>query len=219
MEKCLKPIKQTTTPKSIEEKTQPTADIFTSTTKTILKYTLCSSQEYEIMKDNLLLYSHARLISSDNNHRKDFLVSIMFSHYDQNNNGHLETDELHDISVQEHIDALSNGCELEDMLHFDDLNTDGQISLNEFYQAFSKLYSVSVVSLDKALEINHLSARVEDNVEIKCDVNGSPSPPIVWMRNKKDLSGLNEDEVSFALVCVSRGIYHKIIYISGTYFQ
>lgn len=52
--------------------------------------TMCTPQEYEIMKDNLLLYSHARLISSDNNHSRDFLVSIMFSHYDQNNNGHLE---------------------------------------------------------------------------------------------------------------------------------
>lgn len=55
---------------------------------------------------------------------------------------------------------------------------------------------VSVVSLDKALETNHLSARVGDNVEIKCDVTGSPSPPIVWLRNGIDLATLNEDDVS-----------------------
>lgn len=54
---------------------------------------------------------------------------------------------------------------------------------------------VSVVSLDKALETNHLSARVDDNVEIKCDVTGSPVPPIVWRRNQLDLSTLNEEEV------------------------
>ncbi|XP_031348426.1 follistatin-related protein 5-like [Photinus pyralis] len=57
----------------------------------------CSMQEYEIMKDNLLLYNHARLMSQDN-HSKDYLVSIMFSHYDQNNNGNLEISELKTVS-------------------------------------------------------------------------------------------------------------------------
>lgn len=54
---------------------------------------------------------------------------------------------------------------------------------------------VSVVSLDKSLETNYLSARVGDNVEIKCDVTGSPVPPIVWLRNGIDLASLNEEEV------------------------
>lgn len=58
----------------------------------------CTMQEYEIMKDNLLLYNHARLISQDN-HSKDYLVSIMFSHYDQNNNGNLEADELSEVRI------------------------------------------------------------------------------------------------------------------------
>lgn len=101
----------------------------------------CSSQEYEIMKDNLLLYSHTRLMSQDNNHSKDFLVSIMFSHYDQNNNGHLEEEELNQVSIAEHLDELSNGCLLEDMLIFDDADNDRRLSINEFYQAFNKMYS------------------------------------------------------------------------------
>lgn len=54
---------------------------------------------------------------------------------------------------------------------------------------------LSVVSLDKALEVNRLSARVDDNVEIKCDVTGTPPPPIVWRRNAADLAALGEDEV------------------------
>ncbi|XP_037025567.1 follistatin-related protein 5-like isoform X2 [Bradysia coprophila] len=156
----------------------------------------CSSQEYEIMKDNLLLYSHNRLMSSDNNHSKDFLVSIMFSHYDQNNNQFLDEDELRHITVVEHLENLSNGCILSDMLIFDDSNNDRKLSTDEFYQAFNKLYSLSVVSLDKALETNHLSARVGDNVEIKCDVTGSPVPiPIIWKRYSTDLTMLSEDEV------------------------
>lgn len=177
----------------------------------------CTSQEYEIMKDNLLLFNHARLMTRDNNHSKDFLVSIMFSHYDQNNNGHLDAEELNQVSQSEQLDELSNGCILRDMIQYDDLDKDQCLSINEFYQAFNKLYSmrdrifpyfeeldviilrtfsgVSVVSLDKALETNHLSARVGDNVEIKCDVTGSPAPPIIWTRNGVDLSTLNEEDV------------------------
>lgn len=101
----------------------------------------CSLQEYEIMKDNLLLYSHTRLMSQDNNHSKDFLVSIMFSHYDQNNNGRLEEEEMRKATLSERLDVLSNGCALNDMLVFDDGNNDRMLNINEFYQAFNKMYS------------------------------------------------------------------------------
>lgn len=47
-------------------------------------------------QDNLLLYNHARLMSQDN-HSKEYLVSIMFSHYDRNNNGNLEREELEQV--------------------------------------------------------------------------------------------------------------------------
>jgi follistatin-related protein 5 len=49
-------------------------------------------------QDNLLLFNHARLSSMEDGHSnsgsKDYLVSLMFSHYDLNNNGMLETEEL-----------------------------------------------------------------------------------------------------------------------------
>lgn len=54
---------------------------------------------------------------------------------------------------------------------------------------------VSVVSLDKSLEVNHISARVGDNVEIKCDVTGTPPPPLVWRRYGTDVENLSEPEV------------------------
>lgn len=52
-----------------------------------------------------------------------------------------------------------------------------------------------MVSLDKALEVNQVSARVGDNIEIKCDVTGSPNPPIVWRRHGLDLTQLAEEEL------------------------
>ncbi|XP_026299924.1 follistatin-like 5 isoform X2 [Apis mellifera] len=154
----------------------------------------CSNQEYEIMKDNLLLYNHARLMSQDN-HSKEYLVSIMFSHYDRNNNGNLEREELEQFAENEDLEELCRGCNLGHMISYDDTDGDGKLNVNEFYMAFSKLYSVSVVSLDKSLEVNHISARVGDNVEIKCDVTGTPPPPLVWQRNGADLETLNEPEI------------------------
>lgn len=155
----------------------------------------CSAQEYEIMKDNLLLYSHARLMAEDN-HSKEYLVSIMFSHYDRNNDGNLEREELEQIAEEENMEELCAGCNLSHMISYDDTDGDGRLNVNEFYMAFSKLYSVSVVSLDKSLEVNHISARVGDNVEIKCDVTGTPPPPLVWRRYGTDVETLSESEVS-----------------------
>ncbi|OAD59512.1 Follistatin-related protein 5 [Eufriesea mexicana] len=150
----------------------------------------CSNQEYEIMKDNLLLYNHARLMSQDN-HSKEYLVSIMFSHYDRNNNGNLEREELEQFAENEDLEELCRGCNLGHMISYDDTDGDGKLNVNEFYMAFS----VSVVSLDKSLEVNHISARVGDNVDIKCDVTGTPPPPLVWRRNEADLETLNEPRI------------------------
>ncbi|XP_023220936.1 follistatin-related protein 5-like isoform X2 [Centruroides vittatus] len=154
----------------------------------------CSQQEYDFMKENLLLYNNAKLMDSKKS-GNEYLVSIMFSHYDQNNNGLLEAEELWQAAEKDHLGQLSTSCILADMLLFDDADHDGRLNINEFYLAFSKLYSVSVVSLDKTLEVNHVTARVGDNVEIKCDVTGTPPPPIVWRRNNMDLSVLTEEEI------------------------
>lgn len=71
----------------------------------------------------------------------EYLVSIMFSHYDQNNNGRLEAEELWQAAERDHLGQLSASCILADMLLFDDPDADGTLDINEFYTAFSKLYS------------------------------------------------------------------------------
>ncbi|XP_049812888.1 follistatin-related protein 5-like [Schistocerca nitens] len=155
----------------------------------------CSQQQYDVMKDNLLLYSHAKLTSDDNRTPgREYLVTAMFTHYDSNGDGALMQEELDKAgrSDEAGLDASgdSGGCQLAHMLAFDDADGDGRLSLSEFYAAFSKLYSVSVVSLDKAVQVRRLRARVGDSVEVRCDVTGAPPPPIVWRRHGADLAQL-----------------------------
>lgn len=78
---------------------------------------------------------------SKDNHSKEYLVSIMFSHYDQNNDGDLEREELDQIAEHEDLRRLSKKCSLSNMITYDDADKDGSLNVNEFYMAFSKLYS------------------------------------------------------------------------------
>jgi hypothetical protein len=45
------------------------------------------------------------------------------------------------IASREHLNQLAKGCSLGHMLTFDDTDKDGRLNINEFYMAFSKLYS------------------------------------------------------------------------------
>jgi hypothetical protein len=45
------------------------------------------------------------------------------------------------IAGREHLNQLAKGCSLGHMLSFDDTDKDGRLNINEFYMAFSKLYS------------------------------------------------------------------------------
>lgn len=39
------------------------------------------------------------------------------------------------------MEKLSTGCNLSHMISYDDTDGDGRLNVNEFYMAFSKLYS------------------------------------------------------------------------------
>lgn len=47
----------------------------------------------------------------------------------------------HQTFEDEHLVQLSKECALVDMLAYDDTDRDGHLNINEFYTAFSKLYS------------------------------------------------------------------------------
>jgi Immunoglobulin domain len=177
----------------------------------IIRRQVCNEIDYAIMKDNLLLYHHQNIGFLQHGpegqvHRMDYLVSIIFSHYDQNNDGLVERDEL--LLMWNTMDmqrvANDSNCTLMDMLTYDDTNEDHVLTINEFNDAFhriseSKLSENSIdsvtheqvlpkIHLDISLVLNHLSVHVGDNMEIQCDITGSSASNIIWKRFGFDLS-------------------------------
>jgi Ca2+-binding EF-hand superfamily protein len=68
----------------------------------------------------------------------------MFSHYDVDNDGALGRAELSKESAaaaQDDMKIFADGCDLHDLLAYEDRDKDGLLSMTEFYEAFSKLYS------------------------------------------------------------------------------
>lgn len=106
----------------------------------------CSADEYALMKDNLLLFHHKNMAylqhgSNTEIHRMDYLVSIIFSHYDQNNDGLVEKDELAFMwnTMDMHHVANDSNCTLLDMIIYDDTNNDRVLTINEFNDAFHRI--------------------------------------------------------------------------------
>lgn len=176
----------------------------------------CSSDEFAIMKDNLLLFHHQNMAKTLNHgaenevvHRMDYLISIIFSHYDQNNDGLVEKDELDlmwDTLEEIHHVANDSNCTLRDLLVFDDSNGDNVLTINEFNDAFQRISEthkiktanipqeriIPKIHLDMALQVNHVISHVGDNIEIKCDIAGA-SNAFIWKRFGFDLSQMRND--------------------------
>jgi hypothetical protein len=45
------------------------------------------------------------------------------------------------VGNEKNLGKLAPGCNLVDLLRYDDSGRDGQLNINEFYTAFNKLYS------------------------------------------------------------------------------
>ena len=70
----------------------------------------------------------------------------MFNYYDRDSNQQLSEAELDDIEHRDHLEKLSAFCTLVDLLDFDDSNEDANITITEFYKAFSKITSALIIS-------------------------------------------------------------------------
>jgi hypothetical protein len=136
----------------------------------------CKPKQYDLMKEELLLKT------SD--------LSLLFTHLDENGDGEINVNELwKHSSIYKPEDSV---CLLTDLLLHEDSNRDENLDFAEFQNAFNKLYSITMVTLDQSLAVNTVQAHIGDNVEIRCDIVGEPQPPAIkWTRYNVDLSSVN----------------------------
>ncbi|RWS22742.1 follistatin-related protein 5-like protein, partial [Leptotrombidium deliense] len=86
----------------------------------------------------------------------------------------------------------SSPCLLTDLLQHEDSNEDDFLDFTEFQNAFNKLYTITMVTLEQSLAVNTIQAHIGDNVEIRCDIVGKPQQPVIkWMRHNVDLTSVN----------------------------
>lgn len=62
----------------------------------------------------------------------------MFSYYDRDFDDYLQKEDLEQIEMNEHFEKLSASCILMDIMRFEDSAKDGKLSIEEFFEAFSK---------------------------------------------------------------------------------
>ena len=84
-------------------------------------------------------------------------MSIIFSHYDQNNDGLVEREELQVMwnEMDSHHVANDSNCTLMDMLVYDDVNDDNVLTINEFNDAFHRIAdrkNAEIVTVSVVLE-------------------------------------------------------------------
>ncbi|KAL1780314.1 follistatin-related protein 4 isoform X1 [Sigmodon hispidus] len=110
-----------------------------------LKGDMCTMAGYARLKNVLLALQRRRQPPRQGTSRqnlvsqKRFLVGSLFEDLDTDGSGHLSSLELAQYVLKDQdLDGPLKGCSPGDLLRFDDYNSDGSLTLEEFYTAFRK---------------------------------------------------------------------------------
>ncbi|KAM6150351.1 follistatin-related protein 4 [Erethizon dorsatum] len=164
-----------------------------------LKGNTCTMAGYARLKNVLLAIQTRRQPLQGDDHRQDpasqkrLLVESLFKDLDTDGNGHLSSSELaqHLLKKQD-LDGDFLGCSPDDLLRFDDYNSDSSLTLHEFYTAFQ------VVQLSLAPEdrVSVTTVTVGLSTVLTCAIHGDLRPPIVWKRNGLTLNFLDLEDIN-----------------------
>lgn len=125
--------------------------------------------------------------------QKRLLVESLFKDLDTDGNSHLSSLELAQYVLKEpDMEGSLNGCSPGDLLRFDDYNSDGSLSLGEFYTAF-QVIQLSLAPEDK---VSVTTVTVGLSTVLTCAIRGDLKPPIIWKRNGLSLSFLGLEDIS-----------------------
>ncbi|XP_019497703.1 PREDICTED: follistatin-related protein 4 [Hipposideros armiger] len=164
-----------------------------------LKGDPCTMASYARLK-NVLLALQTRLqplregdSRQDPASQKRLLVESLFKDLDADGNGHLNSSELaQHVLKEQDLEEDFLGCLLGDLLRFDDYNSDGWLTLREFYTAFQ----VVQLSLAPEERVSVTTVTVGLSTVLTCAVRGDLRPPIIWKRNGLALNFLDLEDIN-----------------------
>ncbi|XP_051036681.1 follistatin-related protein 4 [Phodopus roborovskii] len=164
-----------------------------------LKGDMCTMAGYARLKNVLLaLQSRRQPLQQGTNRQnltsqKRLLVESLFKDLDIDGNGHLSSLELAQYVLKEQdLDGSLKGCSPGDLLQFDDYNSDGSLTLGEFYTAF-QVIQLSLAPEDK---VSVTTVTVGLSTVLTCAIRGDLRPPIIWKRNGLTLSFLGLEDIN-----------------------
>ncbi|KAJ7426955.1 Follistatin-related protein 4 [Willisornis vidua] len=131
-------------------------------------------------------------LARDRAAQKRFLTQELFKHLDLNSDGHLSSSELAQLMKKEALEDALLGCTLEDLLRFDDYDSDGRLSLQELYTAFQ----VVRLSLAEEQRVTVSTVPVGLSAVLSCAIRGALRPPILWKRNGVVLNALDLEDIN-----------------------
>nr|XP_023647856.1 follistatin-related protein 5-like isoform X2 [Paramormyrops kingsleyae] len=159
----------------------------------------CRSGDYGKLKNRMLALQNQKFMREgskvdqpDRMLLQKLLVDQMFSYFDADSSGLVDNSELSQVVKRDGLVRDNSRCTLFDLLKYDDVNSDQQLSREEFYKAFGVLQ----LSLANELRVSVSTVTVGQSVVLTCGVTGQQRPPIIWKRHDRILNHLRLEDVS-----------------------
>ncbi|MFT7806594.1 follistatin-related protein 5-like [Arapaima gigas] len=159
----------------------------------------CKAGDYRKLKNKAISLQSQRFMREgpeedhgDQMSRQRQLVDRMFSYFDADGSGLVDSSELLQIIKQEGLAKDKSQCTLFDLLKYDDGNGDQHLSKAEFYKAFEVLE----LNLPEDQKVSVTTVTVGQSVVLTCAIMGAQRPPIVWKRNNHVLNSLALEDVN-----------------------
>ncbi|KAJ8266883.1 hypothetical protein GJAV_G00135770 [Gymnothorax javanicus] len=157
----------------------------------------CTMADYNKLKSLLLEMqpwgsSSEGQIQENRMDQKRAMVHSMFEYLDVNGDSRLESQELAQIAVKDHLEESILECTMQDLIRYDDYNNDGHLSLQEFYTAFQ----VIQLTLPEDDRVSVSMVTVGLSTVLSCAIQGTLRPPIIWRRNGIVLNFLDLEDIN-----------------------
>ncbi|XP_077465230.1 follistatin-related protein 5 [Stigmatopora argus] len=157
----------------------------------------CRLSDYRRLKTKVLeaydkKHIETKRVREDNTATRKQIVDAMFLNFDVDSNGHVSIDELSKVSKHRGLSKDVGECSLLDLLKYNDLDDDRQLTKEEFYTAFD-VFQLDIPDNER---VTVKTVTVGQSAVLICAITGQHRPPILWKRNNQHLNALNLDDIN-----------------------